>query len=67
MVEPVEDFFIMRDHDHGGAALRGHLSQQVHDGRRARRIERCGWLICQNDARIIGERAGNCDSLRLPT
>src|SRR5215211_4330730 len=65
VVEPIEDFLIMRDHDYGGAAFRRHLPQQVHDRPGALRIERGSWLVSQNDARIVSECARNRDALSL--
>ena len=43
----------------------GQLAQEVHDDLRALRIERGRRLVGQDDARTIGERAGDGDALRL--
>ena len=41
--------------------------EQIHDLFAGFGIEVAGWLVGQDDRRIVDQCAGNCDSLRLPT
>jgi hypothetical protein len=65
VIEPIENHFVMRDADDRSFLINGDPAQQVHHDPGALRIERRGRLIGQNDARPIGKRARDRDTLRL--
>ena len=66
VIEAVENHFVMRDTNDRSILFDGDPAQQIHHYSGARRVERRGRLICENDARPVGERAGNRDALPLP-
>ena len=65
VIEAVEDHFVMGHDDDRGTLIDGDPAQQIHHDSSARRIERGGRLIGKNDARPVGERAGDRHSLRF--
>src|SRR5512138_597703 len=54
---------VVRDDDHRDCAAQ--LVHELLDGLRAERIERSGWLVEQDYARLRGKRAGDAKSLLL--
>ncbi len=56
----------MRDHD-DGTSLLDQLLKYLEDGFGGERVQAAGWLICDNDGRVIGKGAGNGNPLLLPT
>ena len=65
MVEPVENHLVMRDDDDRSTLLDRDPAQQVHHNAGARRIERRGRLVGEDDARLIGESARDRHALRF--
>ena len=58
VVEAIEDLLVVGDRDDGGALLQRDPPQEVHDDPGALGIECRGRLVGEDDARMIGERAG---------
>lgn len=67
MIESIEDLLVMGDDDDGASVFRRNFPKHVHDGSGTLRIERGRGLIGQDDAGIVGERAGNRNALGLST
>ena len=63
VVEAVKNHFVVRDDDDRGTLLDGDPAQQIHDDSGACRIERCGRLVGEDDARPVGKRARDRDAL----
>jgi hypothetical protein len=65
VIEPIQNHFVMRHDDDCGALIDGNPTQQIHHDPGALRVERRGRLVCENNARPIGKRAGNRYPLRF--
>ena len=65
MIEPVQDHFVMSDDDDCGPLISGDPPQQIHHDSGASRIERCGRLVGENNARPVGKRACDRHPLRF--
>ena len=64
VIEAVEDHLVVGHHDDGGVLLDRNPPQQIHDNAGARGIKRRRRLIGENDARAVGERAGDLSVIR---
>ena len=54
----------MRHHD--DQTVFGDVAQQPHDLGGGHGIQGAGWLISQQDFRVVDQRPGDCDALHLP-
>jgi hypothetical protein len=65
VVEAVEYLLIMGNGEDRGLLFGSHLAQEIHDNTGPLRVERRGRLVGKDDARAVGKRAGDRDSLGL--
>ena len=59
------EFFVVCDHQHG-FALTDDIGEHVENVVRRARVKIAGRLICNEQRRIVRERARNCRALLLP-
>jgi hypothetical protein len=64
-VEAIENLLVVSNRNHCRILIAGQLAQEVHDDLCAPGIQGGGWLVCQDDARTVGESARYSDALRF--
>ena len=64
-MKSAKNLFVMGYHNDGGVLFVRNRFQKVHHGPSAFGVQRGRWFVCEDDARIIGQRTRDGDPLRF--